>query len=165
MAENKPTAEKEFKYLIRIANTDIDGNKAILQALRKIKGISFMFSNAVCNISGIDHSKKAGNLDDAEVKKISEIIENPSKFSIPDWLLNRRKDPDDGTAKHILTGDLKFHNDSDINLLMKMKCYRGIRHSAGLPVRGQRTKANFRKNKGKVSLGVKKKAGAKTGRM
>ena len=75
MAENKPTPEKEFKHLIRIVNTDIDGNKAILQALRKIKGISFMFSNAVCNLSGIDHSKKAGNLSDAEVKKISEIME------------------------------------------------------------------------------------------
>lgn len=165
MAENKPTPEKEFKHLIRIVNTDIDGNKAILQALRKIKGISFMFSNAVCNLSGIDHSKKAGNLSDAEVKKISEIMENPSKFSIPDWLLNRRKDLDDGTSKHLLTGDLKFHQETDIKMLKKIRCYRGMRHAYGLPVRGQRTKANFRKNKGKVSLGVKRKSGSKTGRM
>lgn len=157
--------EKDFKHIIRIANADLDGNRPILQALRKIKGVSFMFSNAVCNISGIDHNKKAGNLNDAEIKKLSEIVENPLKFNIPEWLFNRRKDIDDGTSKHLLTGDLKFQHETDIKILKKIRCYRGMRHAYGLPVRGQRTKANFRKNKGKVSLGVRKKSGAKAGRM
>ena len=157
--------EKDFKHIIRIANADLDGNKPISQALRKIKGVSFMFSNAVCNISGIDHNKKAGNLNDGEIKKLCDIIDNPLKFNIPEWLLNRRKDMDDGTSKHLLTGDLKFQHETDIKILKKIRCYRGMRHAYGLPVRGQRTKSNFRKNKGKLSLGVKKKAGVKAGRM
>jgi small subunit ribosomal protein S13 len=156
---------KDFKHIVRIANTDLDGNKAIQQALRKIKGISFMFSSAVCNISGIDGTKKAGVLSEDEIKKLGDIIESPLKFNIPEWLFNRRKDVIDGTTKHLLTGDLKFQQENDIKILKKIKCYRGSRHSAGLPVRGQRTKSNFRKNKGKLSLGVKKKAGAKAGRM
>ena len=45
--------------------------------------------------------------------------------------------------------------------MKKIRSYRGVRHGIGLPVRGQRTKSNFRKNKGKVSLGVAKKAAAK----
>ena len=49
--------------------------------------------------------------------------------------------------------------------MKKIKCYNGMRHSVGLPVRGQRTKSNFRrskaKSKGKATIGVKKKAGKK----
>ncbi|MBW2980218.1 30S ribosomal protein S13 [Candidatus Woesearchaeota archaeon] len=157
--------EKDFKHLVRIANTDLDGNRAVLQALRKIKGVNFMFSNAVCNILGIDHAKKAGNLTDDEIKKLSDIIENPLKSNIPEWLANRRKDMADGTSKHLLSGDLRFQQENDIKILRKIRCYRGMRHSYGLPVRGQRTKSNFRKNKGSVSLGVKKKSGVKAGRV
>ena len=164
MPEQK-TEEKDFKHLVRIANSDLDGNKAISQALRKIKGVNFMFSNAACNTSGIDHTRKAGNLTDEEIKKLSDVIENPLKFNIPEWLINRRKDVVDGTSKHLLTGDLKFQQENDIKILRKIRCYRGVRHSYGLPVRGQRTKSNFRKNKGRVSLGVKKKAGTKAGRV
>ena len=49
--------------------------------------------------------------------------------------------------------------------MKKVKSYKGVRHSAGLTVRGQKTKSNFRRNKGKLSLGVKKKQGAKAGRV
>ncbi|MBU90777.1 30S ribosomal protein S13, partial [Candidatus Woesearchaeota archaeon] len=57
MAEQKVQESKEqkdnFKYFVRIANTDLDGNKAIGNALKKIKGVSFMFSNLICNIAGV----------------------------------------------------------------------------------------------------------------
>ena len=54
-------------------------------------------------------------------------------------------------------GDLDFTVDNDLKRMKMIKCYRGMRHAFGLPVRGQRTKSNFRKNKGKASLGVVKK--------
>jgi len=60
-----------------------------------------------------------------------------------------------------LVGDLKFTKENDIKLLKKVKSYRGMRHALGLPVRGQRTKSNFRRNKGKASLGVKRAKGSK----
>jgi small subunit ribosomal protein S13 len=78
-------------------------------------------------------------------------------------MLNRRKDMETGEDRHLTTADLKFFNDNDIKMMKKMRSYKGIRHMEGLPVRGQKTKSKFRKNKGKV-MGVKRRAGAKTGK-
>lgn len=156
--------KQELRYFVRIANTDLDGNKPIKHALIKIKGISFMLSNAILNASGIEKAKKTGYLTDAEASKIDAVIKEPLKFGIPSWLLNRKKDPEDGTDKHLVGTTLAFVQDNDIKMMQKVKSYRGIRHSFGLPVRGQRTRSNFRKNKGKV-LGVKRKEGTKAGRV
>ena len=161
MAEEQ---KQELKYFVRIANTDLDGNKAIGQALTKIKGISFMLSNAICNIAGIDKTKKTGYLNDDEATRIDEIIKEPSKFNIPSWLFNRRKDPEDNADRHLTGSSLTFTQDNDIKMMKKIKSYKGIRHMLGLPVRGQRTRSNFRKNKGKV-LGVKRKEGSKAGKV
>ena len=49
--------KNDFKYLVRVVNTDLDGNKKIAIALRKIKGVGFMFANSVCTIAGIDKEK------------------------------------------------------------------------------------------------------------
>jgi len=156
--------KQELKYFVRIANTDLDGNKPIGNALLKIKGISFMFSNAILNVSAIQKTKKAGYLTDEETAKIDDIIRDPSKVKIPSWLYNRKRDPEDNSDKHLVGSTLAFTQDNDIKMMKKIKSYKGVRHSLGLPVRGQRTRSNFRKNKGNV-LGVKKKEGSKGGRV
>lgn len=156
--------KQELKYFVRISNTDLDGNKPIGHALIKIKGVSFMFSNAVLNAAAIEKTKKTGYLSDEETSKIDEIIKEPSKFGISSWLFNRKKDPEDGSDRHLTGTSLAFTQDNDIKMMKKMKSYKGIRHILGLPVRGQRTKSNFRKNKGKV-LGVKRKQGTKAGKV
>lgn len=161
MAEEQ---KQELKYFVRIANTDLDGNKSIYLSLTKIKGINFMFANAVCNIAGIQKTIKTGHLTDDQATKIDEIIKDPIKFGIPSWIFNRKRDPEDGIDKHLIGTNLAFIQDNDIKMMKKMKSYKGIRHSLGLPVRGQRTKSNFRKNKGKV-LGVKRKERTKAGRV
>ncbi|MCK4501031.1 30S ribosomal protein S13 [Candidatus Babeliales bacterium] len=148
--------DEGFKHIVRIANTDIDGNKKIADAMRKIKGISFAFSNMVCKLVGVDKTKKTGNLLDSEIKKIDEAVRKPKEFGVPSWMLNRRKDYESGMDKHLLSSDLAFTKDNDIKMLKKIKSYRGMRHAFGLPVRGQRTRSNFRRNKGKVT-GVQKK--------
>ncbi|RMF55991.1 30S ribosomal protein S13 [Candidatus Woesearchaeota archaeon] len=152
MEEKKPG----FKHIVRIVNTDLDGNKPIVHAMRKIKGVSFMLANAVCALAGVDKQKKTGTLLDPEIKKIDEILKNPKKFGAPSWMLNRRRDYETGEDLHILTTDIKFIRDNDIKRMKMIKSYKGFRHAYGLPVRGQRTKSNFRKNKGK-GLGVQKK--------
>ncbi|MCP3686216.1 MAG: 30S ribosomal protein S13 [bacterium] len=146
---------KNFKYIVRIGNADLDGNKKIKFALRKIKGVSFSFASAICRTADVDHEKKAGLLDKSEIDRLSEVIKDAATI-MPTWMLNRKKDPETGKNMHILTGDLQFAKDNDIRTMKKMKSYRGMRHATGLPVRGQRTRSNFRKNKGKV-LGVSKK--------
>ncbi|MBN1157449.1 30S ribosomal protein S13 [Candidatus Woesearchaeota archaeon] len=148
---------QELRYIVRIANTDLVGSKNILFAMGKIKGISVMLANAFLGVAGIEKDKRAGALTDAEIQKLNDVISNPAKYNIPEWLFNRRKDPETGEDIHLLAGDLRFNTENDIKLMKKTRSYKGIRHSLGLTVRGQRTKANFRRNKGRVSLGVQRK--------
>ena len=158
--ESKPEIQDNFNYVIRIANTDIDGKKSIIRALRKVKGINFMFSNAICSMTNIDKNKKAGDLTDGEVNKINDFLKSSE---LPGWILNRRKDPESGEDKHLLASDVRFEKDNEIKTLKKIKCYRGVRHMFRLPVRGQKTKSNFRRNKGKVTGVQKSKVKSKKG--
>ena len=147
----------EFRHIVRIANTDLDGNKQILFAMTKIKGVSIMYANMALSIAKVNKAKKAGNLEDKEVMKIDDILKDPHAYNAPEWMLNRRKDYETGEDMHLLNADLTLQTDDDVKKLKKIKSYRGLRHQWGLTVRGQRTKSNFRRNKGK-GLGVKKKA-------
>ncbi len=148
-----------FQHLIRIASADIEGTKKIAYALRKIKGMGFMFAHMACSLTDIDHLKRAGDLTEAEVQKLNSFIKDPQKFGAPVWMLNRKRDPETGLNSHLIGPDLAFAKENDLKRLKKIKCYRGIRHIAGLTCRGQRTKSNFRKTKckGKGGLGVIKK--------
>ena len=133
------------------------GNKQILYALPYIKGVGLMFANAICRKAKIDIHKKAGYLTEQEVKAIEDVLTHPAKYSIPLWMFDRRKDYDTGADLHVISGALEFAHEMDIKRMKKTKSYKGLRHQWGQPVRGQRTKSNFRRNKGKVSLGVIKK--------
>ena len=155
--------EKEFKHLVRILNTDLEGNKYIVDSLRKIKGISFSFANMACRAAQIEPYKKTGNLSDEEIAKLDEVIRNADKYA-PEWVLNRRKYFETGQNKHLLSSDLEFSRETDIRSLKKIRAYRGIRHEMGLPVRGQRTRSNFRRNKGR-GPGVLKKKGVRRGKV
>ncbi len=147
----------DFKHIVRIVNTDLDGNTPIRHALTKIKGVGYMFANGICNVAMIEKTKKTGHLSDDEIKRLEDIVKNPAKHSIPVWMLNRRKDFETGVDRHIVASDLGFIQNNDIRRLKRIKSYRGMRHAFGLPVRGQRTRSNFRRNKGKV-MGVKRKS-------
>ncbi len=153
-------AAPDLRLLVRIANTDLDGKKTIAFTLANIKGVGIPFAHAACRVAKISVTKKAGALSESEIKKLEEVIKDPIKAGMPAWLVNRRYDVDTGQDKHLISGDLQFVIDNDIKMMKKMKSYRGVRHSLGQPVRGQRTRSNFRKNKGKV-MGVRRSAGAK----
>lgn len=145
-------AEKELKQIVRLAGVDLDGRKFVAQAIRKIPGISFMFSNAIVKTVGF-RDKKLGELSEEEIKKLEDIISNPQKYAIPSWLYNRRKEPATGVNKHLVSSQLDLAQRMDISELKKIRCYRGVRHSFGLPVRGQRTRGSFRKG---ITVGVKR---------
>jgi len=153
----------EQKHFVRLVNTDLIGSKNVATAMRKIKGVNFMFAHMACKLAGVDGTKKAGFLSDDEVKKLDTVIRDPLKAGAPLWMLNRRKDIETGEDKHISSTDIRFVRDNDIKRLKMIKTYKGVRHMSNLPVRGQKTKSNFRRNKGK-GLGVKRRAGAKKGK-
>jgi len=142
----------KLRVIVRILDTDLDGNKKIYNSLRKIKGGSFMISNFICNNLNIDKNRKIGSLTEKEVETIESLMKDYKR--IPSWLLNRRNDYDTGEDVHLVTSKLKLRKEFDIKRLKKIKSYRGMRHAFGLPVRGQRTKGHFRKGK---SMGVQKK--------
>jgi small subunit ribosomal protein S13 len=137
----------EFKHIVRILNTDLEGKKKTIDALRKLHGVSFMYANAVCVISKVDKYKRAGDLSDAEIQLLERTVKNP--VGLPTWMMNRRKDYETGKDMHVLATDLDLTEENDIKRLKKIKAYRGVRHMFGQPSRGQRTKSNFRRNKGK----------------
>ncbi len=159
MAENKnphmQQQEKREERLVRILSKDIEGKMKVYPGLTKIKGVSWTFSNAVCKILKIDKNKTIGTLTEEEIQKISDFIKNPK---LPIYIMNRRKDIETGEEKHLTGTDLDLRKDFDIKKLKKIKSYRGLRHTSGLPTRGQRTKAHFRTNRKKGS-GIKKKGG------
>jgi len=162
--ENKPVpkpvpkpAEPEIRYLVRICKTDLAGTKPIAYALTNIKGVGFCFANLACNLAHVEKNKKVGLLTDDEINKLNNVLENPIQYNIPSWLYNHRRSYETNVDQHLLTTDLDLARDNDLKIMKKIKCYRGVRHIQGQPVRGQRTKSHFRKNKGKVSLGVQRK--------
>ncbi|MBI4980376.1 30S ribosomal protein S13 [Candidatus Woesearchaeota archaeon] len=155
MADLKTDAN--FRHLVRIANVDLPGAKSIRLALTHIKGVGINFADALCKVAGVDQRAKTGYLSLDEVARLEKILNNPGASGFPEWMLNRRKDFETNETKHLITGTLTFVRDNDIKRLKKIKNLKGMRHSLGLPVRGQKTKAHFRKNKGKVVGVVKKK--------
>ena len=139
--------------IIRIMQKDIEGRTNIYPGLTKIKGVSWSLSNAVCKKMGFDKNRKIESLTESEIKKLEEFLRNPD---IPKYLKNRQKDFETGKDEHLIGSNLELRKEFDIKRLKKIKSYRGYRHVAGLPVRGQRTKAHFRKNRSK-GAGIKKK--------
>jgi small subunit ribosomal protein S13 len=98
---------------------------------------------------------RIGFLTEKEVSDIEAAIKNPSLIGIPNWYLNRRKDSDTGTDKHLLTSDLDFTISNDIEREKTVYSWRGYRHMFGLRVRGQCTRTTGRKG---GAVGVKKVA-------
>lgn len=146
--------DENFRYIVRISNTDLEGKGKVVDGIRKIRGIGFSFANALCSIAGIDKNTRTGNLTDAEIGKIEDALKS-AHTKLPVWMLNRRRNIETDSSVHLVSTDLTFAQDNDIRQMQRIRSYKGVRHMAGAPVRGQRTRSNFRKNKGKV-LGVTK---------
>lgn len=114
--------------MARIAGVNIPVNKRLEVALTYIYGIGRTTARAVCQKAELSFDKKPGQLSDAEILKLREIID---------------KD-------HVVEGDLRREVSMNIKSIMDLGSYRGLRHRRKLPVRGQRTHTNARTRKGKA---------------
>ncbi len=135
--------ESELKYFVRIINTDLDGTQPVQLALTGIKGIGLHAALVIARRAGVDIHATMGLLGDADVAAIEEQVK-AYPASVPKWMVNRPVDVYSGEPKHLYGSDLTLSKEDDINLMKKMRCYRGIRHEGGLKVHGQRTKATGR---------------------
>jgi len=161
MEEAKKQKSNEQRYeekIVRILSKDIEGGLKLYVGLTKIKGISWSMANAICKTLKFDKNRKVGSLEKAEIEKINDFVKNPQ---MPIYLFNRKRDTSTGENKHLTGNDLDLQKEFDIGRLKKIKSYKGYRHALGLPVRGQRTKSHFRKNKRK-GVGIKKKGKPET---
>jgi small subunit ribosomal protein S13 len=144
---------EDFKYIVRLSNTDIDGEKNLVYGLTGIKGIGMHLANLISEKSGINQHKKIGDLSDSEIEKLQELINSITEHA-PNWMLNHRKDLDTGDDIHLVGSEIDMRLRDEINIMKKIRSYRGIRHERSLRVRGQRTKGNNRRG---LALGVSKK--------
>jgi small subunit ribosomal protein S13 len=128
--------------MIRIAGVNIPENKRIVIALTYIKGIGLSLSKKVLMQAKISEDTRANKLSDQQVEEVRRIIEK----------------------ENTVEGDLRVGVSNNIKRLKNIGTYRGLRHTRGLPVRGQRTKTNARTKRGKkVTVGSgRKKATEKT---
>jgi small subunit ribosomal protein S13 len=146
--EKKPEKKKKIiegiRGIVRIAEIDLDGTKKIRNAILGIKGIGKSLANGIVTASGLDAEALLGSLNDEQIHKLEDVMRNPLKYGIPYFMLNRMFDPSTGEHRHTISSELKLSVKSDIDFMKKIRCYKGIRHELGLPVRGQRTRSSFR---------------------
>ena len=128
--------------MARVAGVDLPRNKRMEYALTYINGIGLTQSRRVLAAAGIPLDKRSDALDDAESRRIREVIEQ----------LGLK-----------VEGDLQREISMNIKRLMDLGCYRGLRHRKSLPVRGQRTKTNARTRKGPRKGQMIKRKDAGTG--
>lgn len=112
--------------MARIAGVDLPPNKRSIIALTYVYGVGTTRSRQVFSTLGIDGNKRAKELTDDEVSRIASHIDK----------------------SFVVEGLLRREQAQNIQRLKDVRCYRGVRHIKGLPVRGQRTKTNARTRKG-----------------
>lgn len=120
----------------RLIGTDIPNDKRIVVALTYLYGIGRATSERILAEASISESVRAKDLTEEELKRLNSIIDE----------------------KYMVEGALRRQIQANINRLKDIRCYRGLRHRVGLPVRGQRTRTNARTRKGpKRTFSGKKK--------
>ncbi|MBI1840039.1 MAG: 30S ribosomal protein S13 [Verrucomicrobia bacterium] len=129
--------------MARIIGVEIPGEKRIDISLRYIYGIGPVNARQILERARIDASIRAKDLTEAQLSQIVHVIQE---------------------GKYVIEGDLRRELGLNLKRLQAIKCYRGVRHLRGLPVRGQRTQTNARTRKGpRKTVGVQRNPNAKTG--
>lgn len=144
---------EDFRYLVRIANTDLDGKKNVVNALAGIKGVNNRLSRVIATHAAVDQTKRIGELSDGDIDNLIKSIESVEDY-VPEWMVNRRMDPESGDDIHLIGSEITMTLREDINNLKKIRSWKGMRHEKNLPVRGQRTKSNGRTG---ATVGVQRK--------
>jgi small subunit ribosomal protein S13 len=153
MAEQKEKNEN-IKYIVRLANTNLDGTRQAVFALSNIKGIGYRTAEILLKKMNIPRETKLGEIDDSKIDEIKDVIEKRYNEIFPSWTLNHRNDIQTGADLLKVGPDWGVAVSDDVNRMKRTRSYRGTRHEKGKKVRGQRTRSNGRKG---LAVGVIKK--------
>lgn len=153
-AVKKVPDNPDFRYIVRLANSDLDGTRATALALTGVRGVGLRMAEVVCKVAGVNAGEMIGNLPEATVDGIEQVLgQLPQK--LPPWMLNHPRDYAAGETHHMVGAELETARRDDVNLMKMIRSYRGVRHERGQKVRGQRTRSNGRTG---MAAGVLKKA-------
>ena len=144
----------DFTLVLRVQNTNINGKQKAPFGLRMIRGIGRRFATLALKIAQVDTNKRSGEITPKEINTVQDILARPQDYNIPQWFLNRQRDPKTGQNSQMISNMLDTIKREDLERLRKAKNHRGLRHFWGIKVRGQRTKSTGRCGK---TLGVTKK--------
>ena len=149
----KQTEDENFNYIVRIAASDIDGQKRTVIGLQSIKGVGKRVAEIIAKKAGVDPAVKMGSLPEDKIKEIEELVTSYVEYA-PQWAINRQNDYETGADMHLLGNDLDLVQKDDINRMKMIRCSRGLRHEGHHKVRGQRTRSNGRHG---LTMGVVRK--------
>jgi small subunit ribosomal protein S13 len=160
-AEKAPEkkVDENFRYIVRIMNFDIDGNKSLMMGIQNVKGVGPRVAAVVAKRTGIKPSEKMGNLSEAQTDEITKVIASYPEFA-PHWAINRQNDVETGEDTHAFGVDLDVSRKDDINRMKMIRCYKGVRHEQGQKVRGQKTRSNGRTG---LTMGVSRQKAQQAG--
>lgn len=143
-----------FRYIVRVANTDLDGTRPTALALTGVRGVGLRIAEVACRLSEINASEMIGNLPETTVEGLETTLGSLAE-KMPAWMVNHPHEPFAGDSPHLVGPDLETRRRDDINVMKMIRSYRGVRHERGQKVRGQRTRSNGRTG---MAAGVLKKA-------
>lgn len=153
MPEEDAELGDDFAYILRMADSDVDGLRPIAIGLTSIRGVGMRTSQQICRLAGINGKTLGGHLSEEEQDSLRSAIDDYAT-TVPWWLVNRQRDLGTNEDAHIVAMEVKMTRDDDISRMAGIKAYRGMRHRSGHKVRGQRLRSNGRKGS---TLGVEKK--------
>ena len=153
MPEGDAELGDDFAYILRMADSDVDGLRPIAIGLTSIRGVGMRTSQQICRLAGINGKTLGGHLSEEEQDSLRSAIDDYAT-TVPWWLVNRQRDLGTNEDAHIVAMEVKMTRDDDISRMAGIKAYRGMRHRSGHKVRGQRLRSNGRKGS---TLGVEKK--------
>lgn len=148
--------EEEYNHIVRMASHDLRGEWYVTHALSRITGVGTRLAHIICNIAEVPLNIRIGFLTPEEIEKIESIINDPIKYNVPSYMVNRQKNIITGEDRHVHANDLAIALKNDVDRMKKIRSYRGIRHQLGLRVRGQRTRTTGRKSGRSVGVSRKK---------
>jgi len=153
MPEEDAELGDDFAYILRMADSDVDGLRPIAIGLTSIRGVGMRTSQQICRLAGINGKTLGGHLSEEEQDSLRSAIDDYAT-TVPWWLVNRQRDLGTNEDAHIVAMEVKMTRDDDISRMAGIKAYRGMRHRSGHKVRGQRLRSNGRTGS---TLGVEKK--------
>ena len=147
---------ESFQHIIRVLNTNLTGTVKAPFALTAVRGVGRRFATLACKKAEVNVHKRAGELTAAELEQLMVIVANPRTFKVPDWFLNRQRDPKDGSSSQVTSSQLDTKLRDDLERLKKIRNHRGLRHYWSLRVKGQHTKTTGRRGRTVGVAGRKK---------